>query len=66
MIAHFALFGMAFGALLPLRALVMGSWYSGPTFGRIMGFQWTGVVLVAAFGPIAVGVIRDATREVAS
>lgn len=61
MIAHFALFGMAFGALLPLRALVMGGWYSGPTFGRIMGAQWTVVVLVAASGPVAVGLLRDAT-----
>ena len=61
MIAHFALFGMAFGALLPLRALVMGGWFSGPTFGRIMGVQWTGVVLVAAAGPVAVGLLRDAT-----
>lgn len=58
---HFLLFGLSFGALLPLRAMVMGAWYSGPTFGRIMGTQWTSVVLVAAMGPVLVGVLRDAT-----
>lgn len=61
MIGHFFLFGLAFGALLPLRAMVMGDWYSGPSYGRIMGTQWTGVVLVAATGPVLVGVLRDAT-----
>jgi MFS family permease len=61
MIGHFFLFGLAFGALLPLRAMVMGDWYAGPSYGRIMGTQWTGVVLVAATGPILVGVSRDAT-----
>lgn len=59
MIGHFFLFGLAFGALLPLRAMVMGGWYSGPTYGRIMGTQWTGVVLIAATGPVLVGVLRD-------
>ena len=61
MIGHFFLFGLAFGALLPLRAMVMGSWFSGPSYGRIMGTQWTAVVLVAATGPVLVGVLRDAT-----
>jgi MFS family permease len=61
MIGHFFLFGLAFGALLPLRAMVMGGWFSGPSYGRIMGTQWTGVVLVAATGPVLVGVLRDAT-----
>ena len=61
MVGHFFLFGLAFGALLPLRAMVMGDWYSGPSYGRIMGTQWTAVVLVAAGGPVLVGVLRDAT-----
>ncbi len=61
MIGHFFLFGLAFGALLPLRAMVMGGWFSGPGYGRIMGAQWTGVVLAAAVGPLLVGVVRDAT-----
>lgn len=61
MAGHFFLFGLAFGALLPLRAMVMGGWFSGPSYGRIMGTQWTGVVLVAAAGPVLVGVLRDTT-----
>ncbi|MEA2022671.1 MAG: MFS transporter [Actinomycetota bacterium] len=61
MIGHFFLFGLAFGALLPLRAMVMDGWFSGPSYGRIMGTQWTGVVLVAASGPVLVGILRDAT-----
>jgi len=61
MIGHFFLFGLAFGALLPLRAMVMAGWFSGPTYGRIMGAQWTGVVLTAAAGPLLVGVVRDTT-----
>lgn len=61
MVGHFTLFGLAFGALLPLRAMVMGDWYSGPSFGRVMGTQWTVVVLIAATGPVLVGVMRDVT-----
>ncbi|MGI9529327.1 MAG: MFS transporter [Acidimicrobiia bacterium] len=61
MIGHFALFGLAFGALIPLRAMVMGGWFSGATYGRIMGAQWTAVVLTAAAGPFIVGVVRDST-----
>lgn len=61
MVVHFFLFGLAFGALLPLRAMVMGGWFSGPSFGRIMGAQWTAVVLTAAIGPLLVGVVRDST-----
>jgi len=61
MIGHFFLFGLSFGALIPLRAMVMGDWFSGPGYGTIMGTQWTGVVLVAAAGPVLVGVLRDAT-----
>lgn len=61
MVAHFLLFGLAFGALLPMRAMVMGGWYSGPVYGRIMGTQWTAVVLVGASGPVLVAVLRDTT-----
>ena len=63
MISHFLLFGLSFGALLPIRAMVMGGWYSGPIYGRIMGTQWTAVVLVGASGPVLVGVLREVTGE---
>ncbi len=59
--AHFVVFGPAFGALLPLRAVVMGNWYSGPGYGQIMGMQWALASLAGAAGPAAVGVTRDAT-----
>ncbi len=59
MVGHFFLFGLAFGALFPLRSMVMSDWYSGSTFGATMGTQWSGVVLVAAAGPVLVGVLRD-------
>ncbi len=60
MAGHFVIFGLAFGALLPLRAVVMGSWYSGPGYGSVMGLQWSIVATSAALGPLAVGVGRDA------
>ena len=58
--AHFVVFGVAFGALLPLRAVVMSNWFSGPGYGRIMGVQWTIVATSAAAGPLLVGIVRDA------
>ncbi|MCP3995211.1 MAG: MFS transporter [bacterium] len=63
MVFHFFLFGLALGALVPLRAMVMGSWFSGPGYGRIMGTQWSAVVLVAAAGPFLVGTVRDTTGD---
>ncbi|NQV07022.1 MFS transporter [bacterium] len=59
MIGHFVLFGLGFGAMLPLRAMVMADWYSGSEYGRIMGAQWTAVGLAGAAGPMIVGVVRD-------
>lgn len=61
MIGHFLLFGLGFGALLPLRAMAMADWYSGPDYGRIMGVQWTAVGIAGAAGPVLVGVLRDET-----
>lgn len=57
--AHFIVFGLAFGAATPMRAVVMGRWYSGPRYGRIMGTQWTIVATLAAAGPLIVGLLRD-------
>lgn len=61
MTGHFVFFGLGFGALLPLRAMVMANWYGGPDYGRIMGAQWTAVGLAGAAGPVVVGVLRDQT-----
>lgn len=56
---HFLAFGVSFGAMLPLRAMVMSSWYSGASFGRVMGAQWTIAAVAGAAFPAGVGVLRD-------
>ena len=38
---HFVAFGLTFGAMLPIRAVVMSHWFSGPGYGRVMGAQWS-------------------------
>jgi MFS family permease len=63
LVGHFVLFGVAFGAFLPLRALTMAEWFSGNRYGATMGSQWTVVTLVGAAGPAVVGAMRDATRD---
>lgn len=61
MILHFVAFGVVFGAVLPMRAAVMSRWYSGPSFGRIMGVQWTLAAFAGAAGPSLAGISKDAT-----
>lgn len=61
MAAHFVLFGVSFGALLPIRALVMSGWYSGPGYGRILGTQWTIAAVAGSALPAAAGWLSDAT-----
>jgi len=39
MVAFFVLFGLVFGAALPLRAVVMGEWTASAIFGSVMGIQ---------------------------
>lgn len=58
---HFIVFGLAFGAVLPLRAMVMADWFSGSGYGRTMGVQWAIASIVGASGPAVVGVLHDAT-----
>jgi predicted MFS family arabinose efflux permease len=60
MVAHFVLFGLAFGGMLPLRAVVMGRWFSGAGYGSIMGAQWSLAAFAGALAPWLVGVARDA------
>ncbi len=59
MIGHFALFGVAFGAITPLRAMVMTRWYAGSEYGEISGTQASVIFFVAAFGATVVGAARD-------
>ena len=58
---HFIVFGLSFGAVLPLRAMAMADWFSGSGYGRTMGAQWAAVSLMGASGPAVVGIIHDAT-----
>jgi predicted MFS family arabinose efflux permease len=57
---HFILFGLLLGMLLPLRAVIMSEWYSGPNYGSIMGAQWTVTAIAGAGGAVVVGALRDA------
>lgn len=58
---HFIVFGLSFGAVLPLRAMVMSRWYSGSGYGRTMGAQWAVASLIGATGPAVVGILHDST-----
>ena len=58
---HFIVFGLSFGAVLPLRAMVMSRWYSGVGYGRTMGAQWAAASLIGATGPAVVGLLHDST-----
>jgi len=58
---HFTAFGIVFGTLLPLRALVMAGWHSGPGYATVMGAQWSLTALAGAAGPLLAGVFRDTT-----
>ena len=60
MVAFFVLFGIFFGILLPTRAVIMNSWYSGEDYGAIMGKQWAAAAVVGGLTPWLVGVMRDA------
>lgn len=56
---HFIIFGLLFGAFMPLRAVVMSDWYSGVRFGALMGLQAVAIAVGRALGPAAVGWLAD-------
>ena len=60
MVAHFVIFGLAFGVMLPVRPVIMSDWYSGPAYGRIMGTQWSAAAVGGALGPWLAGIGKDA------
>lgn len=66
MAGHFVLFGLAFGAFLPLRAMTMSKWFSGSGYGATMGSQWTVVTMFGALGPVFTGLLRDLTGDYAA
>jgi cyanate permease len=57
---YIGLFGISFGAVLPMRAVIMGRHFSGPLYGRLMGLQFALLALATAAGPLATGILRDA------
>lgn len=61
MVGHFLLFGASFGAVTPLRALVMAGWFGEEGYGAAMGLQQGITQVLAALGPILVGFARDRT-----
>lgn len=60
---HFVVYGIAFGAILPLRALAMDQWYGRDNYGRRMGIQQTATLVLGGLGPLLVGVLRDVSGD---
>lgn len=58
---YIALFGTVFGSVLPLRAIIMSRYFSGPLYGRVMGLQQSMLALAIAGGPFVTGTLRDAS-----
>jgi MFS family permease len=61
MVGHFVLFGLLFGATIPMRAVLMGDRFAGPSFGALMGVQAAAIAVGRSAGPASVGWLRDAT-----
>lgn len=59
MYGHFIIFGLLFGAFIPLRAVIMSDWYSGVRFGALMGIQAVAIALGRAGGPASVGLLAE-------
>lgn len=59
MVGHFVIFGLLFGAVIPLRAVVMSDWFSGPRFGALMGRQAVAIAVGRSAGPALVGWLAD-------
>lgn len=62
---YITLFGTAFGAVLPMRAVMMSRYFGGPLYGRLMGLQQMLLALAIAGGPALAGLLRDATGDYA-
>ncbi len=53
--AYVVIFGAVFGAVYPLRALVVSERFAGPYFGRLIGVQALFITFGRAAGPVAMG-----------
>lgn len=58
---YIVLFGTVFGAVLPMRAVIMSRHFSGPLYGRLMGLQQSMLAVAIAGGPFVAGALRDAS-----
>jgi MFS family permease len=63
---YVALFGIAFGTVLPMRAVVMSRRFGGALYGRLMGLQYTLLALAMAGGPALAGALCDLTGTYAT
>jgi MFS family permease len=59
MILSFVLFGLVFGAALPLRAVIMGEWTATAVFGAVMGVQAAAMAVGRAALPALAGGLHD-------
>jgi MFS family permease len=59
MATSFVLFGLVFGAALPLRAIVMGDWTATAIFGEVMGVQAAMIAVGRAGVPALAGALHD-------
>lgn len=59
LIAYILVYGMAFGAVSPLRASVMADSFGRRAFGAITAVQGIPVAVCAAFGPLGAGWLYD-------
>jgi hypothetical protein len=66
LIGYFTLFGLVFGAALPLRAVAMSDWYAVAGFGTLMGIQSAMIAAARAGGPPLVGWLHDALDSYAA
>jgi cyanate permease len=48
-----------------MRAIIMSNHFGGPLYGRLMGLQFALLGLATAGGPVAAGILRDATGSYA-
>ena len=55
------LFGVAFGAITPLRAAIMLDQFGTTGYGKILGIQGAALAVAAATGPLLAGALRDIT-----
>jgi MFS family permease len=59
MALSFVLFGLVFGSVLPLRAVVMSEWTATGAFGTVMGVQAAAIAVGRAGLPALVGGMHD-------